>query len=140
MPISMFRSAYARQYLPSLITRAKWTQTKHNTIRKARVLQNISVFEVVGCCFEASFPRSFISLGFFSISERCKVPRVGSESAAIFLRELVTSLFPSKVGRSALGKFHGTPVKSSVKSPGNFSGVSRSSRKNRSRSFFRWLA
>lgn len=88
--------------LPSRMTRAKWTHTKHKTIRKAKVLQHISILEVAGSCFEASFPRSFISLGFFSISERCKVAPATSESAAIFSKDnVVTRSFSSMVRRDA---------------------------------------
>lgn len=73
--------------LPSRWTRAKWTQIKHTTMRKAKVLQHISILEVPVCCFLASFPRSETSLGFLSTSERCRVAPESSTLTAILNKE-----------------------------------------------------
>ena len=73
--------------LPSRWTRAKWTQIKHTTMRKAKVLQHISILEVPVCCFLTSFPRSETSLGFLSTSERCRVAPESSALTAILNKE-----------------------------------------------------
>ena len=56
-------------------------------MRKAKVLQNISILEVPVCCFLASFPRSETSLGFLSTSERCRVAPESSTLTAILNKE-----------------------------------------------------
>ena len=64
--------------LPSRRTRARWTQNKQRTMRKARVLHNISILEDAADFFEWSFARSSCCFGFASTSERCKMGPVFS--------------------------------------------------------------
>ena len=53
-------------------------------MRKANVLQKISIMEAAVDCFEGSFPRSPYSLGFFSTSERCNTgPVISNKLTAI---------------------------------------------------------
>ena len=70
-------------------------------MRKAKVLQHISILEVPVCCFLASLPRSETSLGFLSTSERCRVAPESSTLTAILNKE--TSALVVHVGTRGIG-------------------------------------
>lgn len=71
--------------LPSRRTRARWTQNKQRTMRKATVLHNISILEDAVDFFEGSFARSSCCFGFASTSERCKTGPVFSVKSTAIL-------------------------------------------------------